>query len=79
MVIDFIIDLVNGYIGIGEGDQFELSDLLWDVFVDIIMDYLMVQEENGDIVFYLNKDGVLGDNSDNVQQLIILNGVFMDG
>jgi len=78
-VTDFTIDPANGFTGSGEGDQLELSDLLQDASASTITDYLMAQEENGDTVLYLNKDGALGDNSDNAQQSITLTGVSMDG
>lgn len=78
-VTDFTIDPVNGYTGTGEGDQLELSDLLQDASAGTLTDYLMAQEENGDTVLYVNKDGALEDSSDNAQQSITLSGVTMDG
>ena len=79
LVTDFTIDGTNGYTGTGEGDQLALDDLLQDATAATVTDFLMAQEENGDTVLYVNKDGALADSADNAQQSILLSGVSMDG
>ena len=79
VVTDFTIDDANGYTGTGEGDQLALDDLLQDATAATMTDFLMAQEENGDTVLYVNKDGALADSADNAQQSIVLSGVTMDG
>jgi Ca2+-binding RTX toxin-like protein len=79
VVTDFTIDETKGYTGTGEGDQLALDDLLQDATAATVTDFLMAQEENGDTVLYVNKDGALADNTDNAQQSIVLSGVSMDG
>ncbi|MBU2953320.1 beta strand repeat-containing protein, partial [Marinobacter sp. F3R08] len=79
VVTDFTIDSTNGFTGTGDGDQLALDDLLQGATEATVTDFLMAQEENGDTVLYMNKDGALADTVDNAQQSIVLSGVSMDG
>ncbi|WP_355660996.1 retention module-containing protein [Halomonas salifodinae] len=78
LVMDFTLDLVDGYTGTGEADRLDIGDLLDGATEGTIASYLHAEADGDDTVLHISTSGGFTDgNFDEtaVDQTIILKGV----